>query len=178
MSARLAEDSLGRTCCHARSTSGTSRRRARWPGRILGEGGSDMPAREELPATLRRSPRGAQETWIKAHDSAVDSYGEGERAHRVAYSALKHTYEKVGDRWRPKEEKGPSDKQAVNPRAPKQRGGDKPTAGGADTSATKKHLYKRSREVSLSGRSKMHERELVDALGKASRTRTRQSRSS
>src|SRR5689334_3853920 len=28
--------------------------------------------REELPATLKRSPKKAQETWIKAHDSAVE----------------------------------------------------------------------------------------------------------
>lgn len=36
-----------------------------------------MPAREEIPTTLRRSPKKAQETWIKAHDSAVETYGEG-----------------------------------------------------------------------------------------------------
>ncbi|QBI54519.1 ChaB family protein [Streptomonospora litoralis] len=136
-----------------------------------------MPGREELPDTLRRSPRGAQETWIKAHDSAVDSYGEGERAHRVAYSALKHTYEKVGDRWRPKEDEGPSDKQAANPRAP-QRGGDAPTAGGVDAGASKHHLYERAREAGVQGRSKMSKQELVDALQKASRTQTRRARGS
>ena len=27
-----------------------------------------MPARDELPSTLQRSPRKAQETWVKAHD--------------------------------------------------------------------------------------------------------------
>ncbi|GAA1771317.1 MULTISPECIES: ChaB family protein [Streptomonospora] len=137
-----------------------------------------MPAREELPDTLRRSPRGAQETWIKAHDSAVDTYGEGERAHRVAYAALKHQYEKVGDRWKPKESKGPSDKQAANPKAPKQRGGDKPTAGGVDANASKEHLYERAQEAGVPGRSKMNKRELVDALQKASRTQTREARDS
>ena len=53
----------------------------------------------DIPSTVQRSGKKAQETWSKAHDSAVDSYGEGERAHRTAFSALKHTHEKVGDRW-------------------------------------------------------------------------------
>ena len=72
-----------------------------------------MPARDDLPATLRRSPQKAQETWIKTHDSAVETYGEGERAHRTAFSSLKHSFEKVGDHWEPKEEKGPSDELAA-----------------------------------------------------------------
>jgi ChaB len=41
-----------------------------------------MPAREELPSTLRRSPKKAQETWSKAHDSAVETYGESRVARR------------------------------------------------------------------------------------------------
>lgn len=134
-----------------------------------------MPAREELPDTLRRSPRKAQDTWIEAHDSAVDSYGEGRRAHQVAYAALKHTFEKVGDRWKPKEGKGPSDAQAANPRAPKQ-GGDRETGGGVDTNASKEHLYERAQELDIGGRSKMTKEELVDALRKASRTQTRHAR--
>ena len=43
----------------------------------------------DLPGTVQRSPAKARRTYRKAHDSAVDSYGEGERAHRTAYSALK-----------------------------------------------------------------------------------------
>lgn len=35
----------------------------------------------------------------------------GTNANRVAYSALKHTHEKVGDHWEPKEQNGPSDTQ-------------------------------------------------------------------
>lgn len=31
-----------------------------------------MPARQELPDTLKRSPKKAQGTWIKTHDSAVE----------------------------------------------------------------------------------------------------------
>jgi hypothetical protein len=52
-----------------------------------------MPARDEMPGTLKRSPKKAQETWAETHDSAVETYGEGERAHRTAFSSLKHSYE-------------------------------------------------------------------------------------
>jgi ChaB len=65
-----------------------------------------VPAREELPSTLRRSPKQAQETWIKAPDSAMKAYGEGKRSDRTAYAAL-HSFAKVGDRW--ETNKGPSD---------------------------------------------------------------------
>ena len=74
----------------------------------------------ELPDTLKRSPKKAQRTFAKTHDSAAEEYGEGERAHRVAFSTLKHTHEKVGDHWEPKDEKGPSDPRAKNPRAREQ----------------------------------------------------------
>ena len=49
-----------------------------------------MPGRDELPSTLQRSPKHAQEVWVAAHDSAVETYGVGERAHRTALAALKH----------------------------------------------------------------------------------------
>jgi hypothetical protein len=29
----------------------------------------------------------------------VETYGEGQRAYRVAYGALKHKFEKRGSRW-------------------------------------------------------------------------------
>lgn len=58
-----------------------------------------MPGEKELPATLKRSEPKARRTWIKVHDRAVESYGEGERAHRTAFAALKRTFRKVGDRW-------------------------------------------------------------------------------
>jgi cation transport regulator ChaB len=57
-----------------------------------------MPARKDVPSTLKRSPKKAQDAYAKAHDAAVDEYGEGERAHRTAFSAVKHSYEKVGGR--------------------------------------------------------------------------------
>src|SRR2546421_2658337 len=86
--------------------------------------------KSDLPGTLKRSPAKAQRTFAKAHDSAVEEYGEGERAHRTAFSAVKHSFEKVGDHWEPKSEKGPSDEQAAKSGPAARRGG--PTAGGVD----------------------------------------------
>lgn len=133
-----------------------------------------MPGRQELPSTLERSPEDAQRTWIKAHDSAVEEYGEGERAHRVAYGALKHKYEKVGDHWERKEggRKGPSDPQSARPRGQGGRSGE-----GVDESASKEHLYGLAKELHIEGRSHMSKGELLDAIRKANRSRTRQARS-
>lgn len=63
---------------------------------------SGKAKKSELPGTLRRSSDKAQRTFTKTHDSAVKEYGEGEQAHRVAFAALKHTYEKIGDHWEKK----------------------------------------------------------------------------
>jgi cation transport regulator ChaB len=71
-----------------------------------GKGGE--PIKSELPDTIRRSPKKAQETFAKAHDSAAEEYGEGERAYRVAYAALKRKWERKGDRWVEKDGTGPS----------------------------------------------------------------------
>ncbi|MFI0986293.1 ChaB family protein [Streptomyces exfoliatus] len=133
-----------------------------------------MPGREELPSTLERSPKAAQRTWIKAHDSAVEQYGEGERAHRVAFSALKHSYEKVGDHWERKEHgrKGPSDPRAATPRERPARSGE-----GVDESATKQHLYELARRLDIDGRSRMSRSELLEAIRKENRTQTREARS-
>jgi cation transport regulator ChaB len=125
-----------------------------------------MPGKEDLPSTLRRSPRKAQETWVKAHDSAVEQYGEGQRSHRTAYAALKHSFQKVGDRWEPKSGKGPSDPQAAKSGAPARRGGK--TAGGVDANASMGELREQARKLDVPGRSRMSKGELVDALKKAS----------
>lgn len=134
-----------------------------------------MPAKEELPSTLQRSAKKAQRTWSKAHDNAVDEYGEGERAHRTAFAALKHSYEKVGDHWEAKGEKGPSDKQAEKTGAAARKGGT--TAEGVDANASKKHLMEVARKLDISGRSTMRKDELVEAIKKENRKETRKSRS-
>jgi hypothetical protein len=131
-----------------------------------------MPARKEMPSTLKRSPKKAQETWAKAHDSAVESYGEGERSHRTAFSALKHSFEKVGDHWEPKGHKGPSDKQAARSRRAKPT----KTAGGVDANATKEHLMEVAKRLDIRGRSRMSKSELVDAIGKANDRSTAKAR--
>lgn len=124
---------------------------------------SPVPASQEMPSTLRRSPRKAQETWAKAHDSAVETYGEGERAHRTAFSALKHSFEKVGDHWEPKREKGPSD-----PRARSRRGRGGKSYGGVDVEGhTRDELLDMAREAGVTGRSRMTKDELGEALARA-----------
>jgi cation transport regulator ChaB len=134
-----------------------------------------MPAREEMPSTLRRSPKKAQETWAKTHDSAVDSYGEGERAHRTAFSSLKHSFEKVGDRWEPKAKKGPSDAQAKKSGPPARRSSGR-TAGGVNAEASKQHLYEVAKRLDIKGRSTMTKDELAAAIGKANNRKSAQAR--
>jgi len=132
-----------------------------------------MPGRQELPSTLKRSPEKAQRTWIEAHDSAVEQYGEGERAHRVAFGALKHSFEKVGDHWEPKEggRKGPSDSQSERPRGRGGRSGE-----GVDEKASKEHLYRIAKRLDVPGRSGMDKKQLLDAIRKANRRETREAR--
>jgi hypothetical protein len=37
--------------------------------------------------------------FLKAHQEAIQAYGEGDEADRVAYAALKVQFEKCGDHW-------------------------------------------------------------------------------
>jgi hypothetical protein len=117
---------------------------------------------EELPRTLQRSDDLAKRTFAKVHDAAEEQYEDEERAHRTAFAALKHTHEKVGDHWEPKEENGPSDARA-------ERGGlnNRPTAEGVDANASKAHLYELAKRLDVKGRSSMTKAELVEALQKA-----------
>jgi len=127
---------------------------------------SGAAKKSELPSTLQKSSAKAQRTFAKAHDSAAEQYGEGERAHRVAYDALKHSFERVGDHWEAKAEKGPSDTRARS-------GGPNPTgrsAEGVDANASKKHLAELARRLDISGRSTMSKDELVTAIKKANRS--------
>lgn len=126
----------------------------------------------ELPGTLQRSGKKAQETFAKTLDSAEETYGEGERAQRTAYSALKHTHEKVGDHWEQKDHKGPSDEQAAGGSADS----DRKTAGGVDANASKEHLYDLARKLDIPRRSTMNKQELVEALQKANNRASRKAR--
>lgn len=133
---------------------------------------SGAAKKSELPSTLQRSDAHAQRTFAKAHDAAAREYGEGERAHRVAYSALKHSYEKVGDHWEKKANPGPSDDRAGD-------GGPSPrgrTAEGVDANASKSHLLEVARRLEIRGRSSMTKAELVEAIMQANRKATRDAR--
>jgi len=126
----------------------------------------DRVRRSELPSTLQRSSRKAQRTFAKAHDAAVEQYGEGERAHRTAMSALKHTHEKRGDRWVAKDESGPSDPRSKKTTAQKRRGVGE-TFGGVDVEQNTRHeLYERARRLGVEGRSRMSKRELARAIAR------------
>ena len=129
---------------------------------------SGQPKPDEIPSTLRRSPKKAQRTFAKAYDAAAETYdGDEERAARTAFAAVKRGFEKVGDHWEPKAEKGPSDESAETP------GRKGRTAGGVDANASKAHLYDLAKRLDVEGRSKMSKDELVEALQKANARETR-----
>jgi cation transport regulator ChaB len=133
------------------------------------------PKKSELPSTVRRSGKRAQRTFAKAHDAALAEYGDEERAHRVAYAALKHTHEKVGDRWERKDKgrKGPSDPKAE---AGADDAGGRASAGGVDANATVEHLRRVARRLEIRGRSRMTKGELVAAIQKENDRRTARAR--
>ncbi len=123
--------------------------------------------KSELPETLQRSSAKAQRTFAKTHDRAAEQYGEGERAHRTAYAALKETHERKGDRWVAKEEKGPSDPRSKQPTTAAKRAGRGETYGGVDAEQnTRQELYERARRLGIEGRSKMSKRELARAIAR------------
>jgi cation transport regulator ChaB len=133
--------------------------------------GSAKPS--ELPSTLRRSPKKAQRTFAKAHDSAASEYGDEKRANQVAWAAVKHSFEKVGDHWEKKAggKKGPSDPQAAGGKNTNRQ-----TKGGVDANATKSHLLTLAKKLGVSGRSKLKKKELVDAIQKANNKKTADAR--
>ena len=127
----------------------------------------------ELPSTLQRSPKKAQRTFAKAHDSAADEYGDEGRANQVAWAAVKHSFEKVGDHWERKAggKRGPSDAQAAGGRNT-----DRTTKGGVDANATKDHLLKLAKKLDISGRSSMKKKQLVEAIQRANDKKTADAR--
>lgn len=124
-----------------------------------------MPTKkEDLPETLKKSPKKAQRTFAKTLDSAEEQYGDEETARRTAYASLKHSFEKVGDHWEPKDEKGPSDPRAKNPRARENKG---KSFGGVDFYGnSKQELYERAKGLGIRGRSRMSKEELAEAIAK------------
>jgi hypothetical protein len=133
-----------------------------------------VPGKQEMPSTVARSPKKAQDTWVKTHDSAVQEYGEGRRAHQTAFGALKHSFEKVGDHWEPKEggRKGPSDSQSATPRNVTGT-----SHGGVDANSSKQHLLDVAARLEIRGRTRMTKDELVSAIEKANNRSTAKARS-
>ena len=133
-----------------------------------------MPTRkQDLPGTIQRSDEHAQHIYAKTHDSAVETYGEGRRAHQTALAALKHSYQKEGDHWVAKDKKGPSDPQAARSSTSSQKSTDraKATADGKQVPLnewTKEDLYNQAQNLDIAGRSKMSKGELISAIKKNS----------
>lgn len=130
---------------------------------------SPKPSEIGLPSTVERSPEHAQDIYRATLASAIDEYGDGERARRTAYASLKHSYEKVGDHWEAKPERGPSDEGGRGRRAGR-------THGGVDANATKEHLMSVARRLDVKGRSRMTKAQLVEAIDRANDRESRRAR--
>jgi hypothetical protein len=131
--------------------------------------------RKDVPSTIARSDDKAVRTFKETVESAEETYGGGERARRTAFAALKHSHEKVGDHWEPKEHKGPSDPEAAQgaPEAITQPRG---TAQGVDVNASKGHLDEVARRVGIENPEDMAKGDLIGAIEKANRRATAQAR--
>jgi len=105
--------------------------------------------KSEIPSTILRYEKHAQHVWKKTHDSAVQTYGEGSSAHRVAFAALKHQYEKKGDKWVKKANKGPSDPQAARGPTTRKKSTDEPRAptAGGKVAKTEKEARAKAKEA-------------------------------
>jgi ChaB/Rho termination factor, N-terminal domain len=132
--------------------------------------------RKDVPSTVARSDDKAVRTLKETLESAEDSYGDdGERAHRVAYSSLKHTHEKVGDHWEPKEKNGLSDEQSERS-GPESRKYPSPTAQGVDANATKAHLVDVAKKVGIDHPDRLKKDDLVHEIEKANARETDRAR--
>lgn len=127
--------------------------------------------RERLPATLKRSPEKAQATYMHTLEAAEAAHGDGEGAHRIAFASLKHSFEKVGDHWEPKDQPGPSDEQDAKTGRDALASTTK-TAGGVNAYASKSHLLDVARRLHVSGRSRMTKAQLVEAIDRENRRLT------
>ena len=120
-------------------------------------------AEEDMPATVKRSSPKARRTYAKTLESAHKEYDSEERAHRTAFAALKHSFEKVGDHWEAKRRKGPSDSRAKS-------GGPNPSgesAGGVDVEGhSRAELDRRAKALGIKGRSRMNKTALGMAIAR------------
>ena len=129
---------------------------------------------DPLPSTLERSPKKAQDTYSATLESAEQTYdGDEARAHRAAWASVKHSFEKVGDHWEPKDQRGPSD-----PRA--KQGG--PAASGASYGGvdvegkTKDELIAQAKQLDADVTSRMTKPEVAEEIERANDRATRAAR--
>jgi cation transport regulator ChaB len=127
-----------------------------------------------LPSTLERSLKKAQDTYEATLESAERTYGgDEERAHRAAWASVKHSFEKIGDHWEPKDQRGPSD-----PRA--EQGGPHasgPSYGGVDIEGhTKQQLLDQAQRRGVRVTTRMRKAEIAEALERANDRATRDAR--
>ncbi len=121
----------------------------------------------DLPSTLERSPKKAQDTYAETLASAEKTYGGDEAAaHRVAWGAVKHGFEKVGDHWEAKDESGPSDSRSKGSTSEKLAGKGETHSGVDVEGHTKDELIERAKQAGVTGTSSMTKDELGDAIAK------------
>lgn len=121
-----------------------------------------------MPSTLKRSSERAQHLYATVLKNAEKQYGPGERASRTAMAALKHSFEKVGDRWVAKRRPGPSDPRSQQRSTAAKRQGRGETYGGVDgVGQSRTVLYARARALGIRGRSTMNKAELARAIARA-----------
>jgi cation transport regulator ChaB len=133
---------------------------------------------EDLPSTLERSPKKVRDAYEKTLESALEEYGgDEERAHRVAWAAVKHIAEKKGDRWELKKSYGPSDPRAEQGGRAAREGRGR-TFEGVNAKKAKRELYEDAKRAGIEGRSRMTKEELAEALEKEYRRETARARRS
>lgn len=127
-----------------------------------------------LPSTLQRSPKKARDTYEATLESAERTYDHDEsRAHRAAWGAVKHAFEKVGDHWEAKPTPGPSDSRSRG-KGPDP-GGE--SFGGVDVEGkTKAELIEEARRLDAPVTSSMTKREIARQIERANDKQTAASR--
>ena len=124
----------------------------------------------DLPSTLERSDEHARDIYADTLASAEKTYdGDEAAAHRVAWSAVKHEYEKTGDHWEKKDHAGPSDSRSEQSHEGKLAGAGS-THGGVDVKGhTRDELVERAEKLGVTTTTHMTKDELADAIARKQR---------
>ncbi len=121
---------------------------------------------EELPSTLKRSPKKVRNTYTETLASAHEQYDSEQRAHRTAWSSVKNLAEKKGDHWELKEHTGPSDSRSMLSTEDKRQNKGE-TFGGVDVVGNSRaELVRRAKDAGITGYSRMTKAELGRQLSR------------